>query len=329
MDYYGNPYRIGVYGARNVCTRLFTEGLTTTSFVSDMSTGFSGNLGFPMPRNWAYDQIATITVGSGSGAIQIDNNIYSGRDTGVSRVIVRPTPAERLDTYFNAAQRPQLATDLKAYADTVTSNKTGLKHSVDEAIDVVVAYDELITNLSRSFGVRKAMIQSGVFWEYWKQTPADDVADGLVVSWYAYKIAFEAWQQVPIGPAPTPPVVVHEDSSTGIAQIFAGTSIRARNWALGQGLIAGTPLDAGDWHVVYAVWNSLHDDGNYNVATVPLALFEGAAAIGVTGLRLNYTDTELQRIFARYNGTGPDADHYGVELHGVYRIFEAYNAALR
>ncbi|HEU5110149.1 MAG TPA: glycoside hydrolase domain-containing protein, partial [Micromonosporaceae bacterium] len=46
MNLYGNAYRIGVYGARNVCTRLFNEGLTETSFVSDMSTGFSGNLGF-------------------------------------------------------------------------------------------------------------------------------------------------------------------------------------------------------------------------------------------------------------------------------------------
>jgi peptidoglycan hydrolase-like protein with peptidoglycan-binding domain len=324
MNLYGNPYRVGVYGARNVCTRLFTEGLTTTSFVSDMSTGFSGNLGFPMPRNWAFDQISTITVGSGSGAIEIDNDIYSGRDTGVSRVAMRP-----LDTYFDNSLRPQVSADLNAYADTVTSNKTGLKHSVDEAIDVVLAYDELITNLSRALVVRKAMIQSEVFWEYWKQTPLDDVADGIVISWYAYKIAYEAWQRVPIGPPPTPPVVVHEDSSTGIAQIFAATAIRARNWALGQGLITGNPLDGTDWHTVYAVWNSLHDDGNDNVSTVPHVLFEGAAQIGIPGLRLDYTDNELQRIFARYNGSGAEADHYGLELHGVYRIFERHNATLR
>jgi peptidoglycan hydrolase-like protein with peptidoglycan-binding domain len=329
MNLYGNLYRIGVYGARNVCTRLFNDGLTTTSFVSDMSTGFSGNLGFPMPRNWAFDQIATTTIGSGSGAIEIDNNIYSGRDTGQSRVTVQPTPGERLDTYMNNNLRPQLSADLNTYSETVTSNKVGLKHSVDEAIDVTVAYDELITNLSRSLGVRKALIQSEVFWEYWKQTPADNLADGLVISWYAYKISHEAWIQVPLGPPPQPPLVVHEDSSTGIAQIFAGTAIRARNWASGQGLIAGDPLDSGDWHVVYDVWNSLHDDGNYNISTVPYVLFEGAAQIGVPGLRLNYTEGELRRIFARYNGTGANADHYGVELHGVYQIFERCNATLR
>jgi peptidoglycan hydrolase-like protein with peptidoglycan-binding domain len=329
MDYYGNPYRIGVYAPRNICTQLFDRGLTATSFVSDMSTGFSGNLGFPMPRNWAYDQIITIAVGSGAGAIEIDNNIYSGRDPGQARVTVRPTPDTRLDTTFDNNLRPTLSENLIAYSKTVPSNTIGLKHSVDEAIDVVVAYDQLITNLSRSFGVRKALIQSEVFWEYWKQTPADNLADGFVIAWYTYRVSYEAWQQLPIGPAPRPPVVVHEDCSTGIAQIFAGTAIRARNWAVDTGLIPGSRLNGDDWHVVYDTWNQVHDDGNYNISTVPLVLFEGAAAVGVQGLRLNYSPDELRRIFARYNGTGSGADQYGGELYGVYQIFEALNATLR
>lgn len=329
MDYYGNPYRVSVYGARNVCSRVDAAGLASTSFVSDMSTGFSGNLGFPMPRNWAFDQISTISVGSGTGLIEIDNNIYSGRDTGVSTVISRPIPADRLDVRFDTALRPRLSADMIAYSRTVPSNTIGLKHSVDESLDVVVAYDELITNLSRSYGVRKALIQSEVFWEYWKQTPADNIADGLVVAWYGYKHAFEAWQSLPIGPAPTPPIGGQEDCSTGISQIFAATAIRGRNWAAARGLISASPLDGGDWRVVERVWSSLHDDGNYNIATVPLVLFEGAAQVGVPGLRLDYTEVELRKVFARYNGTGAAADQYGGELHGVYRIFESFNASLR
>lgn len=327
MDYYGNPYRIGVYGARNVCTRVSTEGPAATSFVSDLSTGFSGNLGFPMPRNWAFDQISTITIGTGNSAIEIDNDIYSGRDPGVSRVIDRSV--NRLDTYFNPALKSALLNDLLAYSDKVTSNKFGLKHSMGDALDVVLGYDELITNLSRSYGVRKALLQTPSFWEYWKETPADDLADALVTEWYAYKEAYEAWQKVPIGPAPTPPVVVREDASTGISQIFAATAIRARNWAVGQGLINGSTLDPGDWHVMERVWNSLHDDGNYNIGTVPLVLFQGGTEVGVSGIRLNYTDTELHKLFARYNGTNSDADHYGGELLGAYKIFERYNATLR
>lgn len=80
-------YRVGIYGTRNACSRVSNAGYAVTSFVSGMSTGFSGNLGFPLPENWAFDQISTITLGSGDGQIEIDNNIKSGRDNGVSRVI--------------------------------------------------------------------------------------------------------------------------------------------------------------------------------------------------------------------------------------------------
>ncbi|HDX9614125.1 TPA: DUF2974 domain-containing protein, partial [Bacillus toyonensis] len=58
----------------------------TYSFVSGMSPGYSGNLGFPLPTNWAFDQIKEYTIGSGNGSIGIDKNIKSGRDKGVSKI---------------------------------------------------------------------------------------------------------------------------------------------------------------------------------------------------------------------------------------------------
>lgn len=83
-----NPqnYRIGIYAPRNICTLVAEKGYSCSSFVCDMSSGFSGNLGYPLPKNWAFDQISTVTVGSGSSAIEIDNNICSNKDTGVSSV---------------------------------------------------------------------------------------------------------------------------------------------------------------------------------------------------------------------------------------------------
>lgn len=84
-------YNIGVYGARNICSRVSTPyGSAIKSFICDMSSGFSGNLGFAHPQNWAFDQISTITLGSGDGNIQIDNNIASPRATGESSVNVQP-----------------------------------------------------------------------------------------------------------------------------------------------------------------------------------------------------------------------------------------------
>lgn len=80
---YNNKYVIGVYGTRNVCTKVSNNNYAQYSFVSDMSTGFSGNLGFKIPDNWAFDQFTTTTVGTGSGQIEIDKDAYSGRDIGL------------------------------------------------------------------------------------------------------------------------------------------------------------------------------------------------------------------------------------------------------
>lgn len=85
-DTLGRSYKIGIYASRNICTQVSEAGYATSSFVSDMSTGFSGNLGFKIPSNWAFDQFYTTTHGSGSGQIEIDKDGYSGRDPGVSRL---------------------------------------------------------------------------------------------------------------------------------------------------------------------------------------------------------------------------------------------------
>lgn len=79
----GNPYLIGVYGSRNVCKTISKAGYAIYSFVGDMSTGYSGNQGYSMPDNWAFDQFVTTSLGSGDGAIEIDKDGYSGRDYGV------------------------------------------------------------------------------------------------------------------------------------------------------------------------------------------------------------------------------------------------------
>ena len=84
-------YKTGIYGARNVCTRVSNKGYACSSFVGNMSTGFSGNLGFKMPSNWAFDQFTDrdqsgkyLSISSSDGAFAIDKDGFSGRDKGVS-----------------------------------------------------------------------------------------------------------------------------------------------------------------------------------------------------------------------------------------------------
>jgi RHS repeat-associated protein len=83
-----NGYKIGVYGARNVAARVYSAGYASNIFVCDMSTGFSGNLGYKIPTQWAFDQFTTVTIGSGTaGQLEIDKDSFSGNDPGVSYVV--------------------------------------------------------------------------------------------------------------------------------------------------------------------------------------------------------------------------------------------------
>ena len=74
-------FNVGVYGPRYVCTRLNEENLATTSFVSDMSSGFSCNIGYPLPQDWAFDQIKNTWLGGRT--LEIDNDVASSRDTSI------------------------------------------------------------------------------------------------------------------------------------------------------------------------------------------------------------------------------------------------------
>ncbi|PAD65816.1 hypothetical protein CHH79_02230 [Bacillus siamensis] len=113
----GSAYKIGIYAPRNVCTLVSKNNLAFASFVSGMSTGFSGNLGYPLPYNWAFDQISTINVGSGSGKIQIDNDICSGLDNGVNTINIVSSENKKffdqIDVLYETAEKyAQMQSDL-------------------------------------------------------------------------------------------------------------------------------------------------------------------------------------------------------------------------
>lgn len=98
-------YRVGIYGARNVCSRICNAGLAESSFVSDMSTGFSGNMGYPIPSNWAFDQFHEYMFYYTSGAFALDKDAVSGRYLGFDHVMteaetVIPSPTDQ--DYLNA-----------------------------------------------------------------------------------------------------------------------------------------------------------------------------------------------------------------------------------
>ncbi|GAA3337119.1 hypothetical protein GCM10017714_02770 [Curtobacterium pusillum] len=51
------PYRVGIYATRYIADRVYRSGWADAIWVSGMSTGYSGNLAYPMPQGWSYNQI--------------------------------------------------------------------------------------------------------------------------------------------------------------------------------------------------------------------------------------------------------------------------------
>ncbi|AWW39456.1 hypothetical protein ADL00_39240 [Streptomyces sp. AS58] len=310
-----SAYGVGVYGPRNVCQRVADAGYAAASFVSDMSSGFSGNLGYPLPTNWAFDQISTITVGSGSGSIEIDNNIASGRDTGQGDFNAG-ADLGGLDTDLDkAAYRDAMLADIQNYLVSIGVPETGGEGwepdddwatlggiSTTKAVDLVLSADWLFTSLARQLKLRKALIQAPVLWELRKLNPLDMAAVAAVRAG------------------------LDDDCSTGWGQIHAWVTIDARNYCREQGIINGAPLTDAD---TPTVWELLTDDETYNIGSVAYLTIYNAHQLGAPRPNLTTSLAQTQALLARYNGTGEDAEKYGRELIGLYNVLENYNMLSR
>lgn len=90
MEKSEGKYRVGIYGTRNTCTRVCNAGYACSSFVSDMSTGYSGNLGYPIPSNWALDQFTNTKISYQGDTFEIDKDAISGRYSGMSSFLELP-----------------------------------------------------------------------------------------------------------------------------------------------------------------------------------------------------------------------------------------------
>ncbi|MGW5134117.1 glycoside hydrolase domain-containing protein [Streptomyces sp. NPDC004135] len=320
MNEHGQGYLTGIYGPRNVCSRVAAAGYTSASFVCDMSTGFSGNLGYPLPGDWAFDQISTISVGAGSGLIEIDNNIVSGRDSGQNTYNPQQITAD-LDVSMDMSRRNALLADVQSYL----LNSLGVPEeggdegaqsltyrSTTKSFDILMSFDGLVTRLARTFRMRKALIQSPLLWETRMYNRLDVLGDEAVIDHYD-------------GTG----LSTKNDASTGLGQIFAATAIRGRNHCIRAGLIGGTIMDAANENDLWNVWQRLHNDHEYNISTMPTVLIEGAADVGVPQPSMSTSEEHTRLTLARYNGTDERAQNYGRAMLGLHQVFEKYNAPLR
>lgn len=91
-----NSYKVGVYGPRNVCRTIIDRGLAVGAYVSGMSTGYSGNMGYSMPQEWHYNQILETSADlGGGGKTPIDKVVVSRKAPSIDLSAVPGPPLEQ------------------------------------------------------------------------------------------------------------------------------------------------------------------------------------------------------------------------------------------
>lgn len=88
-------YAVGVYGTRNVCLSMMSAGKASAAFVAGMSTGWSGNMGWPMPNPWAYNQIQETTATLAGSSVDVDHDAVAVGAPAVALSGVTPPPTEK------------------------------------------------------------------------------------------------------------------------------------------------------------------------------------------------------------------------------------------
>lgn len=312
----GGFYTAGVYGSRNVCIRVSGEVGISRSFVSGMSTGFSGNLGYPMPKNWAFNQIKEYQLSSSDANSRIDKLIVSGRDAGQSSV----SESTAREGYFDSSETVALARELTSWFEvnmTTAQKAASTNPSITANVDYMLKFDKQITRLSRSFHMNKAFIQSVFLWEYTLQNLGDVAADQAVRVYYDAKLSGKS-------PVPGSP----SDSSTGLCQIFSRTAIAATDFVAEKGLYGGRKFDSSDWKDVWQMWSDLQDEET-NLTMAALVIVHAASQVGLEGKYWLPSISSVRKILGRYNGTNSDATEYGRRNSGLYSILDRYNSLTR
>ncbi|MGW2658360.1 glycoside hydrolase domain-containing protein [Streptomyces sp. NPDC001478] len=117
---HGSYYQFGVYGSRNVCEQVSRNTGARWSFVSGMSWGFSGNLGYPLPRNWSVNQIREYDF-DGDGVRDLDHDVWRPTTDPGSGSVNDPAPG--LDALVAGLQQLEAAADSYANPDGKSRNR--------------------------------------------------------------------------------------------------------------------------------------------------------------------------------------------------------------
>lgn len=312
----GHFYRVGIYGSRNTCSIVSNAGLAVYSFVADMSTAFSGNLGFALPANWAFDQILEYNIGSGSGLLDVDKNVKSGRDGGQTQ-LDSPSDPESLDVATPAADLTDIPVEIAAWlnANMTVPQQLAAVRLPAAAANITLGQDALVTSLARGYRMRKSLIQTASMWESALENQLDLIRDDQVQ--VTYDRYFEGLPAAPVS---------YWDSSTGTCQIFGATAIDAITWGRPRGLTTEPARDVTVPTDLYAIWSRLRSSEAFSLSMCALVLLKCAfdAGLDIEG-GLEFSESDVKAILTNYNGDPT----YGDRNYGLYEVLEFFNSNAR
>ena len=99
-------------------------------------------------------------------------------------------------------------------------------HTSDQAIDMILGYDDIITETAEQYGIKKSFIQSVLYREIYCIGYEDiAVADQSVIETYIYEQAMDYYNSLPkwaqfLSSPPAYPMDYRLDSSTGIGKFL-------------------------------------------------------------------------------------------------------------
>lgn len=272
-----------------------------------------------------------------NGTINLLNNISGTATPEEPEIPEEPeTPTDIKDVLTPNDKKDSLKSEIAKYvSDNMGLAAKKALRSREQAAEDTLSYDSIFTELSNRFNMRKALIETVAMWERACEGADDPIADTAVRNEYNWQTQVEWWYSLnpivqAITPFPTATPPTRDDCSTGFAQIFASTAIKARNFARSRGLISDREYSEENWKDIWEIWQKLNSDVSFNLECCALTLLWGADDIGISSNPYNYTEDETKRVLARYNGVGEAVvNDYGVKNLGLYKIFERYNKAAR
>lgn len=224
----------------------------------------------------------------------------------VSTPLPQPGPSPEIDS-----RKAELLNKLKQNVNQDLGILERVKgyNTTRSALEVVFDYDETIDQMSSRYQVPKSVLQTIMFREQRFIDFRDTAADFLVG------------------------LGLRKQSSTGPMQVTTNTAIDAINYAVSEGyttfnelgISASTPLLKDNKTDRTEIWSMLRGDPEFNIeVAAQIVRMNADTEVNKANIE-DYTEEDLVKLIALYNGRGDEAREYGEECYDWYLAFRQYN----